>query len=228
MAAWSPAYQEGGVKPKAAPSTRVQRAAHRSVERALAEERLALAAVAKCVLLEVPNPTGLLARLEDLARGAQSNPKASLKLRQSLIDAVMLFKNAMAREMGKPQSLLDPPLAHVDPGKVDDLVGAAHREQQLSIAQGDRGIQDVEAVQRERIETIAAIHDALVGVMREGPASDGELHRRYALLEERPWQAPAALAERRRELVRLGRVCAAGRKDGEPLWALVETLEQAA
>jgi len=209
-------------KPASEKEKRVKQAASRSTERALREERLALAAIAKCFVLESPDPGRLLARLEAMARSAQQNGKTTVAVRQSLLDSVKLIRNAINRELGKPQELLDPHVGHVIPSRVERLVGDDTIPQQLGLmSNGDLG--DVIAAHDEQTATIFHVHEKVVEVLRSGPATDREIYRRYTLRPDTKPHSKTALTERRKELTQTGRIRDTGSKHkGEPVWALVE------
>ncbi len=202
---------------------RVQQAATRSMERALREERLALAAVAKCFVLEARDPGRLLARLEAMSRSAQQSGKTTVAIRQSLLDAVALIRNAINRELGKPQELMNPDVGHVMASRVDRLVGSEDNpnHQQLGLmSNGDLG--DVIAAHEEQTATIFQVHDKLVDVLRKGPATDREIYRRYTLRMDTLPHSQKALVERRKELTASGRIREAGKHKDEPIWGLIE------
>jgi hypothetical protein len=203
---------------------RVKQASARSMERALREERLALAAIAKCFILESPDPGRLLARLEAMTRSAQQSGKTTVAIQQSLLDAVKMIRNAINRELGKPQELMDPNVGHVMASRVDRLVGPDGNPisfQQLGLmSDGDLG--DVITAHEEQTATIFRVHDQLVKVLRRGPATDKEIYRRYILHPDTQPQSQKALLERRKELTVSGRIREAGRHKDEPIWGLVE------
>ena len=207
----------------------IKRAHQRSVERALREERLGLAIIGRVIVLDHPDPGRLLARLEAVCRSAQQNPGASIEVRQVLIDGTLLIRNAIARELGRPQTLLDPPgwAGHVKPSAVDQVAGhESSITQQLGLVEGDNSgpLADVINIQREQTETITAIHEYLVKALQEGPVTDRELFTRYILNPETPPHSLEAIVERRKELVLSGRVKdSGGRKGKSVIWTLVET-----
>jgi hypothetical protein len=194
----------------------VEDAHSRSVKRALQEERLGLAAIVKAFLLECPEPENarrLLARLDAMADGAANNPRVSAKLRQALIDGALFVRTAIERETGRPQSLLAPHVGHVAGGAVDRL-----------ISDGDQpSLLGAQAAHDERNDTIIAVQEALVRVLREGAATDAEIEVRYRRLAGVPQHAPGALLDRRKELTADGRISDSGsRHKGQPMWVLVE------
>jgi len=205
---------------------KVAQASARSLERALAEERLALAAITKVFLLETPDPSRLLARLEAMCRAAEQDRRTPAKLRRSLLTAVLLVRTAIQRELGKPQSLLEPDVGHTAPAKVDALVAPTDGAQQLGLGAQDSLLGDVEEAQAERVQTISTVHAEIVRLLREdGAATDSELHARYAHTRmgvALPLQSPTAIRERRQELCAAGRVVRAGQREGAPAWDIVE------
>lgn len=200
----------------------VKAAAVRSKERALQEERLGLAAIAKVIVDEVRDPDRLLARLEAMTRFAQQNGSTPLRTRQALLDGTALIRNAINRERDKPQELLDPPgWRHVNPAAVNRIANV-EPVQQLGLA--DKGdLDDVADANKEQAATIAAVQSVIVEVLREGPATDAEIYRRYIKVEGAPLHSPRSLLTRRRELLRSGRINESGKLEGkEILWTLVE------
>lgn len=198
----------------------VKAAQQRTLERALREERLALAAIVKVMLIEVPDPGRVLARLEAMTRAAEANPKTPAAIRRQLIDAVRFVRTAIERETGRPQTLFDPHVGHVKPGDVDRLANPTEGPQQLGLVNNDE-IGDVAAAHEERVDTITKIHAALVELLHVGPADDHVLHHRYAVAimqgEQLPRQNLTATRERLRELSAAGRIVNQG---GE--WMLIE------
>ena len=207
---------------------RVKQVAERSRERALQEERLALAAIAKVIVLEVPDPGRLLARLEAMVRAASQQSSTPIRVRQALIDGEALVRNAINRELGRPQALLNPPgWNHVNPKAVDRIVGGEALPQQLGL-ENDGGLGDVISAQAEQATTILAVHECLVKVLRQyGPATDQELYDRYLALDDAPRHSAQALKERRKELCLSGRVVHSRIKRGrDPVWSLVEDTQK--
>lgn len=214
----------------------VKAAQQRSMERALREERLALAAIVKVMLIEVPDPARVLARLDAMTRAAESNPRTPRAVVKQLLDATLFVKTAIERETGRPQSLFDPHVGHVKDTDVDKLVEPTNGPQQLGLQQGEGLLGDAEQAHEERVATINDIHQRIVGLLeRHGRSTDRELHALYLVANGGPPQTLGALGERRRELVAAGRIVAAGRKPhvsigakgeevkkDEPAWDLVE------
>lgn len=203
-------------------NAKVKRAAERSAEKALKEERLALAAITKVMLLEVPDPGRVLARLEAMARAAEGNPRTPLATRKMLQDGVKFVRTAIQRENGKPQALFDPHVGHLKAEKVDALVDATDGAQQLGLTGQDSFMGDVEAAHTERVDTISTVHGAIVTLIQEhGPLNDRELFDRYIMEGARwPIQSAKALGERRKELTGAGRLVGAG--GTPPKFELVE------
>jgi hypothetical protein len=205
---------------------KVKRAAERSLQRALREERLAIAAIVKVFLLEVPDPGRVLARLDAMVRAAEQNPRTPATVRRQLIDATRFVRTAIERERGKPQSLLDPHVEHVSPAAVDKLVATTDGPQQLGLVGNESVLGDVEAAHEQRVTTIAVVHKALVEILREkGAASDVELHSYYLEANQEgalPPQSLKAVTDRRRELVAAGRVVSVGQRAGTARWDIVE------
>lgn len=205
---------------------RVARAAERSAEKALKEERLALAAITKVMLLECPDPGRVLSRLEAMARSAEGNPRTPLATRKMLQDGVKFVRTAIQRENGKPQALFDPHVGHVKAEKVDELVEGTDGAQQLGLTGQDSFLGDVEVAHTERVDTITKVHGAIVELIREhGPLSDAELFDRYVVRSHDvgvswPMQSRKAIAERRKELSGAGRLTGAG--GTPPKFELVE------
>lgn len=208
-------------------ANKVKAAHQRSLERALQEERLAIAAIVKVMLIEVPDPARVMARLDAMTRAAEANPRVPATVRRQLLDATRFVRTAIERETGKPQSLFDPHVGHTSPRDVDALVNPTDGPQQLGLV-GHQGsmLGDVEDAHEDRVRTIAAVHTALVGLLKsEGAATDRELYARYTLANQGalPMQSQKAITERRRELVGAGRVVGAGKGlRGEPAWDVVE------
>ncbi len=203
----------------------VERAAQRSMGRALREERLALAVLAKIFLLEVPNPDRLLARIGAVVRSASTQKGFSQEARQALIDCERLVRNALARELGRPQTLMDPPgwMGHVNPRTVDKVISGEPIGQQLGLSASNGDLTDVAEAQTDRMQTVLAVHDKIVEALKEGPATERVLYQRYIVFPDAPPHSPRALTERRRELTQSGRVKDTGVRVGtEPVWALVE------
>jgi hypothetical protein len=209
-------------------ASKVKAAHQRSLERALREERLAIAAIVKVMLIEVPDPARVLARLDAMTRAAEANPRVPATVRRQLLDATRFVRTAIERETGRPQSLFDPDVGHTSPRDVDALVRPTNGPQQLGLV-GHSGsmLGDVEAAHDDRVRTIQAVHTALVGLFQEhGALTDRELYSRYTLTNVRgalPQQSQKAVTERRKELTAAGRVVSAGRGPrDEPAWNLVE------
>lgn len=204
---------------------RAVKAAHlRSLERALREERLALAAIVKVMLIEVPDPARVLARLDAMTRAAEANPRTPRAIVKQLLDATLFVKTAIERETGRPQSLFDPHVGHVKDTDVDKLVEPTNGPQQLGLQQGEGLLGDAEEAHRERVEVLFRVHNMLIELYQQhGALSDTDLHTHYkaraaSFPQERlPVQTKGALVERRRELAASGRVVRAGEK-----WKLVE------
>lgn len=202
----------------------VKAAQQRSLERALREERLALAAIVKVMLIEVPDPARVLARLDAMTRAAEANPRTPRAIVKQLLDATLFVKTAIERETGRPQSLFDPHVGHVRGKDVDKLVEPTNGPQQLGLQEGDGLLGDAEAAHRDRVEVIGRVHNALVALYQEhGALSDGDLHEHYkaraaAFVQERlPVQTKGAIVERRRELAVSGRISRSGDR-----WMVVE------
>jgi hypothetical protein len=206
-------------------TTKKVREAHvKSLERALREERLALAAIVKVMLIEVPDPARVLARLDAMTRAAEANPRTARAVVKQLLDATLFVKTAIERETGRPQSLFDPHVGHVKDTDVDRLVEPSEGPQQLGLQQGEGLLGDAEAAHQERVEVLGRIHNALIELYRQhGALSDADLHTHYkaraaSFPQERlPVQTKGALDERRRELAATGRIVRSGGK-----WTLVE------
>jgi hypothetical protein len=206
---------------------KVKAATQRSLERALLEERLAIAAIVKVMLIEVPDPARVLARLDAMTRAAEQNPRVPPTVRRQLIDATRFVRTAIQREQAKPQELFDPHVGHVSPKDVNALVAPTDGPQQLGLVNHGSTLGDVEAAHEDRVRTISTVHAALVGLLREkGAMTDRELFTRYLIANAEgalPRQTQKAITERRRELVAAGRVVTAGRGDrGEPAWDILE------
>lgn len=203
---------------------RVERAAKRSMENALREERLAIGAIVKVMLLEVPDPARVLARLDAMVRAAEANPRVSPPVRRQLLDATRFVRAAIQREEGRPQELFDPHVGHVQPEAVDALVTPTEGTQQLGLDGQVSMLGDVESAHDERVRLLATVHEEIVAILRgEGPLSDLELHGRYmhrGMFGSLPPQSAKAIAERRRELCAAGRVVRAEGKT--PRWDIVE------
>lgn len=197
----------------------------KALERALREERLALAAVVKVMLIEVPDPARVLARLDAMSRAAEQNPRTSAAVRKQLLDATLFVKTAIQRERGRPQELFEPDVGHTRPKDVDALVEASDGPQQLGLVNNEQ-IGDAGEAHDERVRTIGQVHTALIGLYREhGALSDRELHGHYAVVAPTrglPRQTQGAVTERRRELLAAGRLSRAEQRGGEPAWDLVE------
>jgi hypothetical protein len=212
---------------KKKPDAKVKKATQRSLERALQEERLAIAAIVKVMLIEVPDPRRVLARLDAMTRAAEANPRVPPAVRRQLIDATRFVRTAIERETGRPQSLFDPHVGHTSPKDVDALVAPTRGPQQLGLVNNGSTLGDVEEAHDQRVKTISAVHTALVGLLREGgAATDRELFTRYMLANAGaalPVQSQKAITERRRELFAAGRIVSAARERGaEPVWDVVE------
>jgi hypothetical protein len=192
-------------------------AKQRSAERALREERQALLAITKVMLLEVRDPSRVLARLDAMARAARDPVQQRL-----ILDATRFVRAAVAQELGKAQPLFDPHVGHVRPEKVDALVEPTEGEQQLGLDGQGSFLGDVEQEHTERVATIGRVHDAIVELIREhGAADDRLLHSRYlvkAVGGGLPTQSAGAIRERRQELSAAGRLVSAG----SGTWDLVE------
>jgi len=209
---------------------KVKRAVERSMERALKEERLALAAVTKVMLLEIPNPARVLARLDAMVRAAEANPRTPITVRRQLLDATRFVRTAIERETGKPQTLFDPHVGHLRRDEVDRLVAPTEGPQQLGLINNETLLGDAEAAHEERVRTIATVHNELVNLLRaDGPATDLQLYDRYRrawadVTQRRPLpvQSSISIRERRAELVAAGRVVPAGKRDGETTFDIVE------
>lgn len=210
-------------KRKVTPSA-IKDARIRSLERAVKEERLALAAIVKVMLIEVPDPARVLARLDAMSRAAEANPRTPAAVRKQLIDATLFVKTAIERETGRPQTLFEPDVGHVKPKDVDSLVEPTEGPQQLGLQQDEGLFGDVQDAHRERVATMTSVHAAIVVLLqREGPLTDRELWTHYVADGGTPQQSQKAITERRRELVGSGRVVGAGKGlRGEPAWRLVE------
>jgi hypothetical protein len=212
-------------KPKT--PTAVRRAAQRSAEKALVEERLALAAIVKCLLAEVPDPERALRRIEAMVRQAESNPKTPVATRKMLLDGYRFIATAVERQLGKPQQLFDPHIGHMKQKDVDAVADLPEQGVQLGL--GDGTLADVETAHGERVDTIVRVQTELVRLLKEhGALTDEELLSYYArAFQAEPQRIPALgpkdVARRRRELTASGRVLATGqRRSGSPLWDLVE------
>jgi len=143
---------EAQVSPPRKPKDKVVKAAaKRSVERALQEERLAIAAIVKVMLIEVPDPGRVLARLDAMTRAAEANPRVPPTIRRQLIDATRFVRTAIERERGKPQSLFEPHVGHVAPKDVDALVAPTRGPQQLGLVNNTSVLGDVEAAHEDRV-----------------------------------------------------------------------------
>jgi hypothetical protein len=206
---------------------KVKAAAKRSLEKALLDERTAIAAVVKVMLIEVPDPQRALARLDAMARAAQGNVRYSPGIRQGLIDAARFVRRAVQQEQGKQQSLLDPPKPEPSRSTVDALVTATNGPQQLGLMSHGSTTGDVEEAHEQRVGTIAAVHTALVSLLKDdGAGTDRELYARYALANQGgalPHQSEKSIRERRRELFAVGRLRLADRRpSGEPVFDIVE------
>lgn len=205
---------------------RVERASTKALEQALADERLALAAVTKVMLRECPDPMRFLARLEAMVHAAEDSPRTPVATRRQLIAAALFVRTAIERETGKPQSLFEPHVGHVSAAKVDALVDATDGPSQLGLLGQESVLGDATAAHEDRVTTIQAVHAAIVTLLREGAATDRELHGRYVMRRadaDWPPQSYAALSERRKELTTAGRVVAATRTPGAtPKWDVVE------
>ena len=203
---------------------RIKRAAKRSMAKALQEERLALGAIVKVMLLECPDPGRVLARLDAMVRAAEANPRTSPTVRRQLLDATRFVRAAIQREEGRPQELFDPHVGHVRPEAVEALVESTNGTQQLGLTGQESILGDVEAAHEDRVRTLEAVHEELVVILRaDGPLSDLELHGRYMLhgmARSLPKQSAKAIADRRRELCAAGRVVRA--EGREQKWDLIE------
>lgn len=204
----------------------VKKAAQRTLERALVEERLALSAITKVMLLEVPDPARVLARLDAMTRAAEANPRVSAGTRKRLIDATRFVRAAVERELGvKPQAeLFDPPGREVKPQAIDALVTPTDGPQQLGLEMTESLLGDVETAHADRVQTLSLIHEALIEMLRTGgAATDKELHERYLRRPNGlPPQSQGAVASRRRELYAAGRIVKAGTRGSAPTWDVIE------
>lgn len=202
-------------RPKVDPA--VRRAERRSTEKALREERLALAAITKVMLLECPEPARVLSRLDAMVRAADANSRVPATTRRALLDGTRFVRAAMERE-----HLFDPPEAAPKPENVDALVTSTEGPSQLGLDGQGSFLGDVEAAHAERVGTLRRVHEAIVELIRErGPMGDRELWERYTFIaHDRNWppQSPTAIADRRKELCGAGRLVGAGRAT----WELVE------
>jgi hypothetical protein len=202
----------------------VKAAQQRSLERALREERLALAAIVKVMLIEVPDPARVLARLDAMTRAAEANQRTPRAIVKQLLDATLFVKTAIERETGRPQSLFDPHVGHVKDTDVEKLVAPTEGPQQLGLQQGEGLLGDAEQAHQDRVEVISRVHRTLVSLYQEhGALGDGDLHTHYKARagrfprERLPVQTKGAIVERRRELAASGRIVRSGEK-----WQLVE------
>lgn len=213
---------------KAKPDKQLAKVRERSLLDALAQERLALAAITKVLLLEVDDPQRVLVRLDAMARSATANRRVPAGTRRALIDGVRLVRRAIERERGEDPfaqpTLLDPPSPEPKPERVDELAAATDGPQQLGLVGNEQIGADLEAAHEERVATVARIHEAIIELLRAaGAANDDEIHHRYTLAAMHadtrlPQQTKTAIVERRRELVQAGRLKSAGDKR----WDLVE------
>lgn len=193
---------------------RAQDARIRTLERKLSEERMALTAIVKVMLLEVPDPRRMLARLEAMVHAAES-AQTNVTLHRELVTATMLVRAAVKMEQR----------GGVTPEATDALVALTSGEQQLRHVNQESILGDVEAAHGERVDTIKVVHDFILLVLRDEPRTERELHASYWQASMRtglPRQTFDAFVERRRELSAAWRVRQVGEKDGEPTWGLVE------
>lgn len=216
-------------KPKA--DKALERARERGLREALEQERMALAAIVKVMLLEVDDPKRVLARIDSMVRAAEGNRRVPPATRRSLIDAARFVRRAVQREQGQQQTLLDPPKPEPKPERIDALVTATDGPQQLGLVDNEQIGGDAEQAHAERVATLGVIHAKLIDILREhGAASDAELHHRYLLAGAlasdgaHPFQTKSAIAERRRELVAAGRLTGAERDpaSGAARWDVIE------
>jgi hypothetical protein len=207
---------------------RVERASHKALETALADERLAVAALTKVMLQECPDPMRFLARLEAMVHAAEQSPRTPVATRRQLIAAATFVRTAIERETGKPQSLFEPNVGHVSGAKVDALVDGTDGPSQLGLLGQESVLGDASAAHDDRVTTIKAVHDAIIILLRErGPLTDRELHGHYLrwrAASDWPPQSYATLSERRKELTTAGRVVSSGRRLGSTTttWDVVE------
>lgn len=206
-------------KPKIDP--KVKRAERRSAEKALREERLALAAITKVMMLECPEPARVLSRLDAMVRAANANSRVPATTRRALLDGTRFVRAAILRESEAPQ-MFDPPEAAPKPAEVDALVDSTDGPSQLGLEGQGSFLGDVETAHKERVETLRRVHEGVVEMIRKfGPLTDRALWERYTMnahVEGWPPQSPGAIADRRKELCGAGRLVSAGRLT----WDLVE------
>jgi hypothetical protein len=214
-------------QPRKAPAA-LKRAAQRSAEKALIEERLALAAIVKVFLAEVPEPERALRRIEAMVRSAEANAKTPVATRKMLLDAHRFIATAVERETGRPQTLFDPHVRHLREAEVE-AVGDAHPQgEQLGFGNG--GLADAEEAHAERVRTVGRVQTILVELLKQGACSDAELWARYIRAgrlspDQAPAQSLTEIGKRRKELTANGRVLATGERNKlhEPLWGLLES-----
>ena len=193
------------------------------MERALKEERLGLAVIARAFVQESGDAGRLLTRIEAQTRNALADPKMPMGVRQALRDGADIVRNAIAREIGKPQQLLNPSVGHVSPAAVEKVASVENNAEQLGLISNGSSLGDVQAAHTEQKQTLSAAHEALVIAIRQGAATDAEIFRRYSALQGVPHQSESSVRDRRKELTSAGRVCASGSKyRGDPMWTLVE------
>lgn len=204
----------------------VKKAAQRTLERALMEERLALSAITKVMLLEVPDAQRVLARLDAMARAAESNPKVSAPVRKRLIDGTRFVRSAVNAELGivSEPNLFDPP-GEPKPEKVTELIKDTDGPQQLGLEMTESILGDVESAHEDRVQTIEKVHDALIAMLRaNGAMTDQEIHQKYLVRPANglPPQSRTAIRDRRLELCHAGRLVRSGTRNSAPCWDVVE------
>src|SRR5688572_14647974 len=86
----------------------VEKAHARSVRQALAEERMAITAIAKVMLLECPDPSRVLVRIDSMARAAEADRRVPPSTVKAILDAQTFLRRAASRESEKPKPLFDP------------------------------------------------------------------------------------------------------------------------
>jgi hypothetical protein len=212
--------------PKREEQRAVKAAYVRSLEKRLAEERLAIAAIVKVMLLEVPDPARVLARLEAMTRAAAANTRTPASVTSQLMDATRFVRTAIQRELGKPQELFEPHVGHVRPADVQALVEPTEGPQQLGLLTNE-SIEDAEDAHAGRIDTISKVYAALIEILRnDGAMTDRELHAMYeikAMSGGLPRQSFKSCKERRMELKAAGRLKSlAEQRDGDTVWELIE------
>lgn len=204
---------------------KVAAAAKRSADKALREERVALAAITKVMLLECPEPARVLSRLDAMVRAANGNPRVPAGTRRALLDGTRFVRAALAKDGGKQDGLFDPATPVPKPAEVAALVTSTDGPSQLGLDGQGSFLGDVETAHAERVDTIGRVHQAVIELIKErGPMVDRELWERYAFdAHSRGWppQSPTAVADRRKELTAAGRLVGAGLGK----WDLVERAE---